>query len=298
MRRVSFLGLVVAAALAVGWARPVRRPSGGAAESADSRFPTFSVAGGRLRLEVCADDIVRVAFAKDDAFFTRPSLMAAPRKCTHAPWKLTKTDRKATITTAKLRVDVDLTTGAVAFFDAGGRPIAAERPGGRSLTPATVMGEATHHVRQQWQAYDGEGLYGLGQHQQGLVDIKGIDLELRQYNGEIFIPLLVSSRGYGVLWDNTSLTRFGRTEPPVWEEIPGAASGTVDWTRTFKASADGRYELRTYSSGNIQVDAEYGWWTSPALFLGPSAGPRPRDRRSSITGARAGFRARTSDTSA
>ena len=116
------------------------------------------------------------------------------------------------------------------------------------------MGEATHHVRQQWQAHDGERLYGLGQHQQGLVDIKGTDFELRQYNGEIFIPLLVSSRGYGILWDNTSLTRFGRTEPPVWEEIPGTASGTVDWTRTLTATAAGDYQLRVYSAGDIKVD--------------------------------------------
>src|SRR4029079_2972343 len=109
----------------------------------------------------------------------------------------------------KLRVDVDRVTGAVSFRDAAGRQIAAERPGGRSMAPATVMGEATHHVRQVWEPHDGERLYGLGQHQQGLVDIKGTDLELRQYNGEIFIPLLVSNRGYGLLWDHTSLTRFG-----------------------------------------------------------------------------------------
>jgi alpha-D-xyloside xylohydrolase len=152
-------------------------------------------------------------------------------------------------------VSVELTTGAVAFADAAGRPIVAERAGGRSLTPATVMGEATHHVRQQWQAQDGERLYGLGQHQQELLDIKGTDLELRQYNGEIFIPLLVSSRGYGILWDNTSLTRFGRVEPPVWEEIPGTATGAADWTRTLTATVAGDYQLRTYSAGEIKVDA-------------------------------------------
>ena len=143
------------------------------------------------------------------------------------------------------------------------------------------MGEATHHVRQQWQAYDGERLYGLGQHQQGLVDIKGTDLELRQYNGEIFIPLLVSSRGYGILWDNTSLSRFGRTEPPVWEEIPGTASRRrrLDAARSPPTVA-GDYQLRTYSAGDIKVDASGG-----------------RAVRSSSTGARAGFPARTSRTS-
>src|SRR5262245_36949254 len=185
--------------------------AGGPARSspAAGASPTFAVPGGRLRIEICADDIVRVAFAKDDAFFSRPSLMAAPKRCTSPAWNLARTDKAATITTAKLRVNVDLTTGAVSFADAAGRPILAERPGGRSMVPATVAGENTSHVRQQWQANDGERLFGLGQHQQGLLDIKGTDLELRQYNGEIFIPLLVSSRGYGILWDNTSLTRFG-----------------------------------------------------------------------------------------
>jgi alpha-D-xyloside xylohydrolase len=228
---------------------PTRLPS------ASGGPPTFSVAGGRLRVEICADDIVRVAFAKDDGFFARPSLMAAPKRCTASAWKLTKTDKTATIATSKVRVDVDLGTGAVSFRDAAGHPIAAERPGGRSMVPATVMGEATHHVRQQWESHEGERLYGLGQHQQGLVDIKGTDLELRQYNGEIFIPLLVSSRGYGILWDNTSLSRFGRTEPPAWEEIPGTASGAADWTRTLTATVAGDYQLRTYSAGDIKVDA-------------------------------------------
>src|SRR5262245_57898470 len=165
--------------------------------------PMFTVAGGRLRIEVCADDVVRVAFAKDDAFFARPSLMAAPKRCTSPAWKLTKTKKAAVIATAKLRVNVALMTGAVALGDVAGRPILAERAGGRSITPATVSGENTNHVLQQWEPNDGERLYGLGQHQQGLVDIKATDLELRQYNGEIFIPLLVSSHGYGILWDNT-----------------------------------------------------------------------------------------------
>ena len=249
--RLTVPVLAAAAALTIGWARHVRPP----AVPSGATSPTFSVPGGRLRIEVCADDIVRVAFAKDDAFFARPSLMAAPKRCTSPASKLTKTDKAATLATAKLRVTVDLTTGAVAFADASGRPIAAERAGGRSLTPATVMGESTHHVRQQWEPHEGERLYGLGQHQQGLVDIKGTDLELRQYNGEIVIPLLVSNRGYGILWDNTSLTRFGRTEPPAWEEIPGTATGAADWTRTFTATVAGDYQLRTYSAGDIQVDA-------------------------------------------
>ncbi len=82
------------------------------------------------------------------------------------------------------------------------------------------MGEKTFHLQQQWQANDGESLYGLGQHQQGLMDIKGYDLDLWQYNTNVVVPFLVSSRGYGILWDNTSRTRFGDLRP--FEAIPAA----------------------------------------------------------------------------
>src|SRR3982751_5369159 len=107
MRRgLPIVGLLAAAAAVMavtgGWARPPRHVPAGAAP-----FPTFSVAGGRLRIEVCADDVVRVAFAKDDAFFARPSLMAAPKRCTSPRWKLTQTDKAAAISTARLRVNVD-----------------------------------------------------------------------------------------------------------------------------------------------------------------------------------------------
>ena len=152
------------------------------------------------------------------------------------------------------------------------------------------MGEATHHVRQQWEPHDGERLYGLGQHQQGLVDIKGTDLELRQYNGEIFIPLLVSSRGYGILWDNTSLSRFGRTEPPGLGGDPGDGERALPTGReTFKAppraNTSSARIRRAISRSTSNTDAD------PGMFNPGLATP------SSITGARAGFRARTSRTS-
>ena len=77
-----------------------------------------------------------------------------------------------------------------------------------------MQGESTTSVRQEWAPNTDESLYGLGQHQHGLIDIKNTDLDLHQYNTEVFIPYLVSSRGYGILWDNTSFTRFGDLGQP------------------------------------------------------------------------------------
>ena len=169
---------------------------------------------GLLKLEVCAADIVRVAFAKDRGFFSRESYMVDPlRAKPTVEWSVEEGETAYTLRTARLQVKVDRATGAVAFFDAAGQPILAEQAGGRTLEPAEVMGERTAHVRQVWAANADESLHGLGHHQLGLHDLKGWELDLWQHNGTLAIPFLVSSRGYGILWDNNSYTHFGDTRP-------------------------------------------------------------------------------------
>ncbi len=56
-------------------------------------------------------------------------------------------------------------------------------------------------------AQAGERFYGLGQHLHGLLDQKGAVIDLRQHNSHVSIPFLVSSRGYGFLWNNPALGR-------------------------------------------------------------------------------------------
>ena len=240
---------------------------GGGPGGASATIPPLSVGGGLLQIQLCADNIVRVAFAPDAGFFARASLAVAPKACVATPFTTTTTATGTTYATARLQVRVDAATGAVTFLDPTGAPILAEAAGGgRTLTPATVQGEATTSVRQEWTPNAGEALYGLGQHQQGLIDIKDTDLDLHQYNTEIVIPFLVSSAGYGVLWDNTSFSRFGdlgaATPLPVTSGLYATGGevgdvittgGTVSWTGTITAPATGDYTFRTYSSGAIQL---------------------------------------------
>lgn len=192
--------------------------SASTAPATDATGVTITLNQGLLRLEPVSERIVRVAWSHDAAFFRRDSLMRAPASTSEASTAFTITEpipgsSKLSLRTAALEVRVETETGAVAFFDHAGREILSERPDGRTLTPATVQGESTQHIRQTWAASPDEALYGLGQHQQDLFDIKGHDLDLWQRNGEIAVPFLVSSRGYGILWDNNGYTRFGDLRP-------------------------------------------------------------------------------------
>jgi alpha-D-xyloside xylohydrolase len=150
--------------------------------------------------------------------------------------------------------------GAITFTDSTGKVLLAEAPGSRTFEPAEVQGEKTFHLRQQWLSDSDEALLGLGQHQFGLVNIKGYDFDLWQHNTEIAVPFLVSSKGYGILWDNNSLTKFGDPReltaiPP--EKIldktgnPGGFTRTSFSDNTFTTPGATRQEaaLSTGSAG-------------------------------------------------
>jgi alpha-D-xyloside xylohydrolase len=240
-------------------------------DSADDGV-VIPVAGGFLDIEVVAPDVIRVAFAPDTAFFTRRSLAAGDRPRERVPFEVERRRDEVRIQTARLSVRVSRTTGAVAFYDSTGRRIAAEVPGGRTLTPAEVMGERTYHVRQVWEANPGEALYGLGQRQEGLMDLKGYDLDLWQRNTSEVVPVLVSSRGYGIFWDNTSFTRFGDLRPFV--PIPAAQLLDRDGQRggltgTYYAGAAFERAVGTRADSAI-LFATPNDKTDPAVRLHPA----------------------------
>jgi alpha-D-xyloside xylohydrolase len=219
------LALLLVAGAAYAGPRASGRPASAAAPGPLQRMPDgvlVRVGEAFLKLEICASDVVRVAYAKDQAFFARKSLAAQPKRCggAGAKFDVTLDATTATLATAKLRVRVDLGTGRVAFLDAAGAPVLEEKDGGRTIMPAIVQGENTQHVRQQWLPHADESLYGLGENQLGLLNLKGFDLDLWQHNGTLVVPFLVSSRGWGILWDNTSFTRFGDLRE--LEPIPAA----------------------------------------------------------------------------
>ncbi|MGA2583533.1 MAG: TIM-barrel domain-containing protein [Tepidisphaeraceae bacterium] len=191
-----------------------------------------------VKLQACGENVIRVACAKSPGFFDHPSLMVLPN---HAAvnWTATNDTQSATLKTDRVQARIDLATGAVTFLNSDGQTLLAEVPGGRAITPADVQGEHTFHISQQWMPDADESLYGLGENQRGLVDIKGTDLDLWQHNGTMVIPLLLSTRGWGILWDNTSETKFGDTrpfEPIPTDNLPGGFQGIYYPTGNFQGN--------------------------------------------------------------
>ncbi|MBN2632622.1 MAG: DUF4968 domain-containing protein, partial [Bacteroidales bacterium] len=114
------------------------------------------------------------------------------------------------IETSGIKATVSLTTGRIRFLDEQNRLILAEpEKGARSFKPVEAEGTSGYALRQVFESNDDEAIYGLGQHQSDEFNYKGLNETLYQYNSKVSVPFFVSTRNYGILWDNYSLTRFG-----------------------------------------------------------------------------------------
>ena len=68
-----------------------------------------------------------------------------------------------------------------------------------------IPGGSEYMLTVKFDANDGERIYGMGQYQQPWLNLKGNLLELAQRNSQISVPFMVSSLGYGLLWNNPAV---------------------------------------------------------------------------------------------
>ena len=71
-----------------------------------------------------------------------------------------------------------------------------------------VIARQAYHTRLEFEWAEDEALYGLGSHEEGMLNLRGQHQYLYQQNMKAVVPVLVSTRGYGILLDSYSLMTF------------------------------------------------------------------------------------------
>ncbi|GHU92513.1 glycosyl hydrolase [Spirochaetia bacterium] len=105
-----------------------------------------------------------------------------------------------------------------------------------------------------------ERIYGMGQYQQPILNLKGVDLELAQRNSQASVPFAVSSLGYGFLWNNPAIGRvvFGRNIT-TWE---ARSAKCLDYWITAGDSPAEIEEAYARATGTVPMMPDYamGFW--------------------------------------
>jgi alpha-D-xyloside xylohydrolase len=226
----------------------------------DAAGATLQMNPGTMKLQVFSPRAIRVAYSVTNSIPTNSlAVIAAP---TNSGWTLTQTASDVRLATSAGEVRVNRGTGAVGFYDTNGQPVLVEKTGGgKKLTTATVGGVATLQSRQTFELPVGEAIYGLGQHQSGIMNYRGTSVHLQQMNpGESGIPVLVSSRGYGILWDNPAISDVdvGQTSPTnlVWTS---EAADAIDYYFLFGPELDDVIASYRQLTGAAPLFGKWAW---------------------------------------
>jgi alpha-D-xyloside xylohydrolase len=167
----------------------------------------FTMKSGVLKLRVCTNRIVRVLYSPTSSLPNRPDYVVVKYEWPPTAWTTRSDGDTVALVLQNLHVIVTRKDGLITFSDSAGRKLFGDYS--RTMTPSNVNGEKTWRAEvfsNLWGS--SEAFYGLGGHQAGAWNYRGEAVDISHDNTNISIPFFLSSNGYGILWNNTSRSRF------------------------------------------------------------------------------------------
>lgn len=191
------------------------------------------------RIIPVAENIVRITYTSRESFSNEIKPAVILREACSG-WNVRESENRIEFYSAELTVSIDKHSGSYRYLSPDGKVLLSERREeareldeftayrvGEAVTETvkTADGEKTvvtdgkkteigklYHTRMNLEFSDGEALYGLGQHEEGFMNLRGKTVYCYQANRKIAIPMLVSSRGWGMLIDTYSPLIFNDNE--------------------------------------------------------------------------------------
>lgn len=141
------------------------------------------------------------------------------------------------MTSQTLTVTLNPQTGIITYAKPNGDTLLIEQENVKAFTPINDAGRSTYSVYQGFTTSKEEGLYGLGQLQNGQMMQRDITKHLVQGNVEDVSPFFQSTKGYGVFWDNYSGTTYTDNEQET--SFRSEVGDCIDYYFMYGGSADG-----------------------------------------------------------
>ena len=136
-----------------------------------------------VRLQIISAGIIRVTASPVKDFPGSKSLMTSYAGLPVPKWSLEEGEKQLVLKTDSVFAGISAETGSVSFTDFRGNPLVSEKAQeGRLFEPAVFDGELFYHIRQSFNTQPGDAFYGLGQHQDGILNHNHRQVNLFQNN--------------------------------------------------------------------------------------------------------------------
>ena len=223
----------------------------------DSDGISYTLDKGLMKVKVCLDNTIEVKYTTLPVFMDKPSLVITNEWKTTPGFTVTENAKEIVITTSKLKVVVNRQSNSVKYTDLAGNVILAEDDSqGKTMAEATIAGIETYNCTSQFNSPADEALYGLGCHPEDSLSInykgRNQDLAIKYMTGAI--PVMLSTKGYGLFWDNYSASNFFGGEAGNTKYKYVSESGTmVDYYFIYGPDFDNIIASFRNASGNAPM---------------------------------------------
>jgi len=218
-----------------------------------------------LEVTACGDSVVHVVAHPEGQLASteaQPWMLPSAQACPGTTFQFGQNGDQVILTTAGLVTSLNLRTGSLTFKTAAGETLAHEI---NNLPRTYLPSDADNlfHTEDRFSPDATEAIYGLGQHQSGLFNYRGNTVELGQNNTDIAIPLLVSSKGYAILWNTASLS-YADNRFPLNLNFESLAAPQIDYYVLYGPQIDRIIHEYRSMTGHVPLFPEwaYGFWQS------------------------------------
>jgi alpha-D-xyloside xylohydrolase len=194
---------------------------------------------GMLKLIPIDKNIIRVLYTLNTEFSAKKSIMVLPQEHFDCKWDVYQVNDELHLSTEAIKVVVNMETCSFQYLDSNGNLLTREpRRGGKTLEQIevfkSIFDEETeitsgncvdgmrsyadnvkqivaykaYHSKLEFEWEESEALYGLGSHEEGMMNLRGQHQYLYQQNMKAVIPMVISTKGYAILMDSYSLMKF------------------------------------------------------------------------------------------
>lgn len=198
-----------------------------------------NVQGLDVQIEFYSPNSVRVYKTPENSSYTKKSLSVI-KTPDQVELSMDEQGDIIVIQSNNLQVNYNKETGKISFLDKQGKIIFTEKDYGAQFSPFTDAGNQTYSPRQAFLLEKEEAIYGLGQTQTSQMNQRNQKMYMRQKQhegGYAYIPIIQSTKGYGLFWDNYSPTTF--TDNPQEMAFESEVGECIDYYFMYGASADG-----------------------------------------------------------
>jgi alpha-D-xyloside xylohydrolase len=214
-----------------------------------------------VKAQFYAGNIVRITKWSNDGTSEKKSLSVIQQSVPQLKVSTEETKADVTLKSEKLTLKINKLTGNVEYLSNSGEGILKEK-GETLIKPIVYSGDKGFQFQQNFELSASEGIYGLGQHQDGYFNYRGKEVVLVQSNTEAVNPFLISTKNWGILWDNYSKTIFNDDENGtyLWSDM----GDNIDYYFVSGSNMDNVISGYRFLTGTAPMYGKYayGYWQS------------------------------------